>query len=462
MMQSSSRHDLEVRVSSGLGHRRSLKGNNIWSNPAVSNMTKSKNSSRIDLTFMFNLRSWMLWSPVWLPMIFVITPPLSEYCNLRTLVFLLFFIRWNQRYLSQWTHLLKNASWSTFLHAIFVPRLWPTRIEIHCDTCESNLAEQLQIKDQVVGWKMRCMRRFPWRILSRQWGILAHTKLKPHFLNAIVIYIYAWLFDCKIEEAERSKISQFESLGDFFVRTLKPGVRPVDQSTAVVSPADGTATFNGSFKGGFLEQVKGVHYSLPYFLGLRGAKNQALHAAINTSDLLTNKDGTTSLFQAVVYLSPGDYHRFHSPVEWTINTRRHFPGELLSVKTTAVNACPGLFHLNERVAWIGNWQHGFFSMTAVGATNVGSIHMDNEKNIDPELKTNQPYGRKSRCEVARPCSTRSFYFSEKQFEPSLRFEKGQAFGHFSMGSTIVLIFEAPKEFSFSKGIDQRVIVGAAL
>ena len=68
--------------------------------------------------------------------------------------------------------------------------------------------------------------------------------------------------------------------------------------------------------------MKGVHYSLPYFLGLRGAKNQALHAAINTSDLLTNKDGTTSLFQAVVYLSPGDYHRFHSPVEWTINTRR--------------------------------------------------------------------------------------------------------------------------------------------
>ena len=123
-----------------------LQGNNIWSNPAVSNMTKNKNSSRIDLTFMFNLRSWMLWSPVWLPMIFVITPPLSEYCNLRTLVFLLFFIRWNQRYLSQWTHLLKNASWSTFLHAIFVPRLWPTRIEIHCDTCESNLAEQLQIK----------------------------------------------------------------------------------------------------------------------------------------------------------------------------------------------------------------------------------------------------------------------------------------------------------------------------
>ena len=66
---------------------------------------------------------------------------------------------------------------------------------------------------------------------------------------------------------------------------------------------------------------------------------------------------------------------------------RHFPGELLSVKASAVNACPGLFHLNERVSWIGNWQHGFFSMTAVGATNVGSIHMDNEKNIGEANKS---------------------------------------------------------------------------
>ena len=101
-------------------------------------------------------------------------------------------------------------------------------------------------------------------------------------------------------------------------------------------------------------------------------------------------------------------------------------------------------------------------MTAVGATNVGSIHVDNGNIIDPELKTNQPYGRKSKCEVAKPCSTRSFYFSEKQFEPSLRYGKGQGFGHFTFGSTIVLIFEGPTDFSFCNGIDQRVVVGKAL
>ena len=143
---------------------------------------------------------------------------------------------------------------------------------------------------------------------------------------------------------------------------------------------------------------------------------------------------------------------------------RHFPGELLSVKPSVVNACPGLFHLNERVAWIGTWSYGFFSMTAVGATNVGSIHFENGEKFDPELKTNRPYGRKSQCDVATPCSTRNFYYSEKHFveENQPTFDKGQSFGHFSFGSTIVLIFEAPTDFQFEKSINERVLVGQAL
>ena len=34
---------------------------------------------------------------------------------------------------------------------------------------------------------------------------------------------------------------------------------------------------------------------------------------------------------------------------------------------------PELMNINERVVYIGSWEHGFFSMAAVGATNVGSI-----------------------------------------------------------------------------------------
>jgi phosphatidylserine decarboxylase len=80
-----------------------------------------------------------------------------------------------------------------------------------------------------------------------------------------------------------------------------------------------------------------------------------------------------ALFFAVVYLAPGDYHRFHSPPAWVVEKRRHFAGELYSVAPYVAKRLHNLFVLNERVALLGRWRYGFFSMVPVGATNVGSV-----------------------------------------------------------------------------------------
>lgn len=44
------------------------------------------------------------------------------------------------------------------------------------------------------------------------------------------------------------------------------------------------------------------------------------------SKLLHNSEN--ELYQLVIYLAPGDYHRFHSPAQWTVKFRRHFQGIL--------------------------------------------------------------------------------------------------------------------------------------
>ncbi|XP_053552514.1 phosphatidylserine decarboxylase proenzyme, mitochondrial [Bombina bombina] len=286
--------------------------------------------------------------------------------------------------------------------------------------------------------------RAPTRLLSRLWGLLNDVRL-PRWLRRPLFSIYIWAFSVKMEEAEEEDLNRYQNLGELFKRPLKPAVRPI-ASYCLVSPCDGRVLHCSWGRDAHIEQVKGLTYSLDSFLGPQDWRD-----AFDPSLPLLRQLGvrpSSRLYHHVVYLAPGDYHRFHSPTDWSIQHRRHFPGTLLSVSPHVASWMPSLFCQNERVVLSGQWQFGFFSLTAVGATNVGSIHIYG----DQDLKTNHPHHVKGQF---HDCS-----YTECFGPGGLILEKGSPLGEFNFGSTIVLIFEAPRHFQFTAG--SRIHMGEAL
>lgn len=171
---------------------------------------------------------------------------------------------------------------------------------------------------------------------------------------------------------------------------------------------------------------------------------------------LLSPENKTSLYYAVIYLAPGDYHRFHSPTNWVVERRRHFAGELYSVSPYLQRTLPGLFTLNERVVLLGRWRYGFFSYVPVGATNVGSIKV----NFDRELRTNSLTTDTAADRAAEEAAKRGepyLGFAEATYASASRvlgghaLRRGEEMGGFQLGSTIVLVFEAPTEGKTAEG-----------
>ncbi|XP_078812558.1 phosphatidylserine decarboxylase proenzyme, mitochondrial isoform X3 [Oryzias latipes] len=296
-------------------------------------------------------------------------------------------------------------------------------------------------------------RSFPTRFLSRAWGRLNEMNL-PTWLRKPIYSLYIWTFGVNMQEAAVEDLHHYRNLGEFFRRRLKPAVRPVCAASHLTSPADGKILHFGRVKNSEVEQVKGVTYSLEHFLGPQSMEQ--LDSSSSFRDVLLSSPDS-DLFHVVVYLAPGDYHCFHSPADWKVELRRHFPGSLMSVNPGVARWVKELFCLNERVVLSGQWQHGFFSLTAVGATNVGSIRLY----FDQELQTNAPRYRKGSFYDRSYVATGNQVL-QRTSEGGVALQKGEAIGEFNLGSTIVLLFEAPKDFVFKLQPGQRIRVGEGL
>lgn len=189
------------------------------------------------------------------------------------------------------------------------------------------------------------------KTISRLTGAFAKSKasraLIPRFIEA---------YGIRVQDAEKA-VNEYASLNDFFTRRLKPGLRPVDETPdTVVSPVDALITGMGSIREGLIVNVKGQDYTIDELL--------------NQSPRLVNyKNG----FYYVLYLSPTDYHRIHSPVTGTILEKDHIAGKVYPVNDFGLKHMRRVLSRNERLITYIRHETGEVAVVKVGALNVSSI-----------------------------------------------------------------------------------------
>ncbi len=257
-------------------------------------------------------------------------------------------------------------------------------------------------------------------------GKLVHVKFPPvlGWLKNLIIANFAKAYRIDLTEAELS-IEQYDSVGEFFIRKLKPGIRPVG-TTWAVHPADSVITQAATMTGGNLIQAKDKTYSLKNF-------TQDPEAALKWHDG----------FFLTYYLCPTDYHRVHSPVAGTIKKVTHIPGALWPVNPWSTENIHELFSINERVLVEIETDRGPVGVMFVGATNVGQIILS----FDPSIIGNQ-------------------LMSSAKFEKSyqLPVAKGDELGAFRMGSTVVMLYakgQLPESLSSAEFLNKPVKVNSS-
>ncbi|EGA89154.1 phosphatidylserine decarboxylase [Planococcus donghaensis MPA1U2] len=204
----------------------------------------------------------------------------------------------------------------------------------------------------------------------------------------------------------KEPVESFPTLHDFFVRKLTTTSRPISDNV-LVSPVDGKIEIAGDLKGDTQFLVKGQYYSLADLLGDQELANQYQQGKY-----------------VVLYLSPADYHRIHSPVNGDVKKQY-----VLGKKSYPVNAA-GL--------------------------QYGKAPLSGNYRMITELETR--FGNMLVVKVGA-----MFVNSIKLTETGSDWRKGSEVGYFSFGSTVVLFFEANSiKFVEDMSNGQRIKVGEAL
>ena len=210
------------------------------------------------------------------------------------------------------------------------------------------------------------------------------------------------------------------TLNKLFTRALEiPRTLPKDQS-ALISGVDALITDTGTITEGKAYQIKGMQYDIKE---LFGEYHQEAVAKVEGGEFIN------------FYLSPKDYHRYHVPMTLKVLSLTHIPGKLYPVNFPLLRNMNNLFIENERVVIDCEDDKGRAQvLVLVGALNVGKMVVTFEESINTNSDIREP----------------RHYIYE-----NLRLERGELFGWFEMGSTILTFSQKGSIFP-EVAINQKV------
>ncbi|SFV67270.1 Phosphatidylserine decarboxylase [hydrothermal vent metagenome] len=251
--------------------------------------------------------------------------------------------------------------------------------------------------------------------ISQTFGKFASKEFPKWFQN-IVNQSYVSLMG--LDMSEFYEPNRYRSLNALFTRHLREPRKFSLAAEDFISPCDSLISECGTLIDDYALQIKGMRYKTDELLG--NNFTQAEKDAIHDGDFIN------------FYLSPKDYHRYHIPTNLKVLKAVHIPGKFYPVNFPSLKKRLNLFIENERVVLQCETMGGkIFYMVLVSALNVGVMKVSFEPRIqtDADVVGEQVY----------------------KFD-NLYLDKGDDFGCFEMGSTIVILSE--------KGMFESVLMHA--
>ncbi|HEX5329135.1 phosphatidylserine decarboxylase [Sulfuricurvum sp.] len=254
--------------------------------------------------------------------------------------------------------------------------------------------------------------------LSQSFGRFAskeHGKRFQNFINR------TYVRSMGLDMSDFDALESYPTLNALFTRKFRHMRKYSTDPLDMISPCDSLITECGVIEEDLALQIKGMSYSVDGVLGdgITADSKKSVH-----NGLFVN-----------FYLSPRDYHRYHAPIDMQVLRAVHIPGKLYPVNIPSLKKQMNLFIENERVILeCLNSEGKRFFLILVGALNVGEM----EVSFEPRIRTNTTL-------TPSQYSYKDLYLS-----------KGDDFGCFRMGSTIVMLCEKDMvELGISSGHNVR-------